>query len=364
MKDLTNFKNPIDFEIRETCDVNASFIRHIPYKPTFIEVSNDKYYEEAIKELIARYAKSINDNFILAQFADEGIGGADKVILTAFKSSINIIAAILSEMDISVFYDVEDTAYTDLDKFIDHIIINAITFNDVDGQLFVSIGFNKLFPDGTDSFLYPIEVKSFIPLINIKDKLRGKDLYTAGDTVYQIIVGNRPYNPSNAAPVFIENATRLADNISLRSKSTLTLIHCLLKNNAKSSCSTCRGNKYGNVECLGNFILKDKEFANQIIKPLTDNYALEINDEKNWFGITIHKDDVGGFNRFSVVGRRIVEYSLMLDDYLNTPEVVEVNIQQPVKSEEVDLTVEAKQEDKPKTTKKTTKKRSTKTKTE
>ena len=121
--------------------------------------------------MIARYAKANNDNFILAQFADEGIGGADKVILTAFKSSINIIAAILSEMDISVFYDVEDTAYTDLDKFIDHVVINAITFNDVDGQLFVSIGFNKLFLDGTDSFLYPIEVKEATPPATKEDEL-------------------------------------------------------------------------------------------------------------------------------------------------------------------------------------------------
>lgn len=309
MKDLSNYKNPFDFEMRETCGVNASFIGHIPYKRTFEEVSNDKFYEDAILEMIARCG---NDH-VLAQFSDEGVPGASKQILNAIKNSVNIIAAILSVNDISNFYPVEDTAYENLGKFVDKIHIHP-EINDDCSEMTIFVGYQCIYPDNPEMFIQPITVQCIVPLTYKHDKLRHKDDSVPGDNVYILHVGvGVRRDPNEEHNELTDDVDKLNDNIALRFDETIKLLYKLINNEKNSRCSTCRGNKSG---CLVGNLPTDIILAN-----LYNNYDFGNLDNNKLYDLTLRENDVGGFKKFfNVDGRRMVEFTLMVEDYINTPE--------------------------------------------
>lgn len=308
MKDLSNCKNPFDFEIRETCEVNASFIGHIPYKRTFEEVSNDKFYENAILEMIARCG---NDR-VLAQFSDEGVPGASKQILNAIKNSVNIIAAILSVNDISNFYPVEDTAYENLGKFVDRIHIHPDISDDC-SEMTIFVEYQCVYPDNPNMFIQPIAIQCIVPLAYKHDKLRHRDDSVPGDNVYILHVGSIKPDPNEGHDKYTNDVDKLNDNIALRFESTIKLLYKLFDNEKNSRCSTCRGNK---SECLVGNLPTDV-----ILNNLFNDYCLGKSDDNKIYDLTMRENDIGAFKKFfSNVGRRMVEFTLMVEDYINTPE--------------------------------------------
>lgn len=310
MKDLNNYKNPFDFEIRETCDVNTSFIRHIPYKQTFEEVSNDKFYEDAILEMIAR----CGNNHALAQFSDEGVPGASKYILNSIKNSINIIAAVLSKTNISHFYPCEDND-TYWNKFISLIHIEVVdSVNEIPGITF-SVEYHNTRFDNPEIYLLPIVVQCNIPLIYDRNKIHHKDIIVPGDTTYTLFVGAEQHDPEKEPQEYIEDTNKLNYYIGLFFEDTVDLLYKLLNNEKNSRCSTCNKNKFDNVECLvGNLPI------DVTISKLYEDYVFKKADNNQDYSLIICENDVGGFKRFSDIGRCMVEYSLMIEDYLNAPE--------------------------------------------
>ena len=331
MKDLTNFLNPLDFEVRESCDFNDGFVEHIPYAKKYGDYTTEEYLNDAVKEMILRRATQDDNKDICAQFTDYGIPGAQRIIIDTVKNAVNIIAAILFKFDISNYYEKlpEEARNVFRTNFIDKISISrACIYTSYDKcyTLEMDVCYFKMSKDqNKDPFIKPIVVKCNVPLTDIVDRLRNKTLYEAGDAVYTIIYSGVPIasadDVKNTDPDLIPKASHYIvesnDLIKSSFDDVVGFIYQIVFNNNKKKCQYCERNKFENIECLNNLPVDDME---SVYRKLTDENLFSYDGaNKSFFEMTLNKKDIGGFNRFTNISRRIVEYDLAIDDYINTP---------------------------------------------
>lgn len=313
MKDLDKCSDPLSFEVRESCGIGDYFVNHIPYDKHFKIFNTEEYLNDAIKELVLRYATSNNIEDVLLQFTDRGIPGAAKIIIDSIKNAFNIIAAILYKFDISNYFISQRDPYKFEEGYID--IVNIIHMDIVEKSekninLCVNIEYAKMSEIKNQNVIEPIVIKCDIPLSDDYDNIRHKQIAISGDTTYTVL-----FDTTRG----IENETILKDVVSVSNIAVdkydeiIRFIYNILYINETNHCKTCVNNKFESTDCC----LKSEIDLKDIVNYMHDKYLFIYNDDKTVFNLSICEKDIGGFARFNFISRRMIEHSLMVGDYID-----------------------------------------------